>query len=536
MSISLSGVLSGARNGTRARALPARSEKPVSAWRAQLTPGRITALVLGVLAIGYARLGPILPGLEDAVTSMFQATNDTAAAAPESLVVAAQTLLGIFVFFVLCLATEALPALIVGLCSPMLLVVLVDLPVSPGSGDEIPVAFNAFASDTFFLILGAFVLVAVMIQTGLGKRIAFAIVASVRSTRADRIMAALMGAGATLHAILPTVAETAMFLPISRCLGEISEGREKPPGLDRANQGMILAVAGLVPLLGGMLFLTAGVPNLVLKGTLAGQGIHISWLDWLWWNLPLWGLLPLAYFMVKRRFGMGAVDLPNVTTVMPRMRAELGPISRGETWTLSCIAIAFVLWTTEPLTGIPTGMATLLMVGLLFLPGMGLELKDYVGHVMWGMVFLIGGAISLGNLLYKFGVVTWAAEGLVSPIKSWGITSSILVMLIAVAGLHVARAGILSGGAMAAVFVPLSIGLANAFDFNTLPFSVIIVNCLNVAVFVPVSAVAILVATQAARISWREILVFGGTFSILGNLYIVLALSGWFALIGMPVQ
>lgn len=89
---------------------------------------------------------------------------------------------------------------------------------------------------------------------------------------------------------------------------------------------------------------------------------------------------------------------------------------------------------------------------------------------------------------------------------------------------------------MAAVFVPISLGLADAFDFNALPFSVIMINCLNVAVFVPVSAVAILVATQAAQISWREVLVFGGTFSIIGNLYIVLVLSGWFNLIGMPVQ
>lgn len=528
--------LRGARSGTRTRPPQAPDAQSLPAWRAQLTPARIAALVAGVLAIAYGRLGPTLPGLADAVTSMYQVTNKTSDLAPGSLVLAAQTLLGIFVFFVLCLATEALPGLVVGLCSPMLLVLLADLPMAPGAADEIPVAYNAFVSDTFFLILGAFVLVAVMIQTGLGKRIAFTIVASVRSTRADRIMAALMVAGASLHAILPTVAETAMFLPISRCLGEISEGEEKPPGLDRANQGMILAVAGLVPLLGGMLFLNAGVPNLVLQGTLAAQGVRITWLDWLWWNLPLWGLIPLAYFMVKRRFGMAAVNLPNVTTVMPRMRAELGRISRGEVWTLICITIAFALWTTEALTGISTGMATLIMVMLLFMPGTGLELKNYVGGVMWNMVFLIGGAISLGNLLYKFGVVTWMADGLVSPIQSWGVSNSILVMLIALAGLHVARAGILSGGAMAAVFVPLSLGLADAFHFNALPFSVIIVDCLNVAVFVPVSAVAVLVATQAAKISWREILVFGGTFSLIGNLYIVVVLSGWFKLIGMPVQ
>ena len=506
-----------------------------SPWREQLTTARLVALVLGVAAIAYGRLGPTLPGLTDAVNRTFQAANDVTTPAPESLVQAAQTLLGIFVFFVLCLATEALPGLVVGLCSPMLLVVLATLPVPDNATDELPVAYNAFVSDTFFLILGAFVLVAVMINTGLGKRIAYGIVARVGSTRADRIMAALMAVGSALHAILPTVAETAMFLPISRCLEDVAEGQEKPAGLERANQGMILAVAGLVPLLGGMLFLTAGVPNLVLQGTLAAQGVDITWLDWFWWNLPLWALIPLAFFMVRRRFGMASVELPNATSVLPRMRAELGPMSRGEKWTLVCIAIAFALWTTESLTGISTGMTALVMVGLLFLPGMGLDLRDFLGGVMWGMLFLIGGAISLGNLLYKFGVVGWAADGLVAPIKHWGVTNSVLVMLIVVIGLHVARAGILSGGAMAAVFVPLSLGLADAFGFHALPFSIIVVNCLNVAVFVPISAVAVLVAVQSARISWREVLVFGGTLSLIGNLNIVLSLSAWFALIGMPV-
>ena len=39
-----------------------------------------------------------------------------------------------------------------------------------------------------------------------------------------------------------------------------------------------------MPLFGGVLFLTAGVPNLVLSRSLR---IQLSWVDWLIYNLPL---------------------------------------------------------------------------------------------------------------------------------------------------------------------------------------------------------------------------------------------------------
>jgi len=181
---------------------------------------------------------------------------------------------------VICLATEALPQAVIGVAAPLFAVLL--------AGQKIPQAFNAFSSDVFSLAFGALMLVAAMIGTGLGKRIAFAVAAGVRSTRATRILGALMGAGTALHAVLPTVSETALFLPISHCLGEMSQGEQRSPELEQANAATILTITGLVPLFGGVLFLTAGVPNLVLSGLLPRSlGIQLSWVDWLIYNLPL---------------------------------------------------------------------------------------------------------------------------------------------------------------------------------------------------------------------------------------------------------
>lgn len=396
--------------------------------------------------------------------------------------------------------------------------------------------FTKSATEPFFLAFGAFMLVAAMIGTGLGKRIAFAVAAGVRSTRATRILGALMGAGTALHAVLPTVSETALFLPISHCLGEMVQGEERSPELDRANAATILTITGLVPLFGGVLFLTAGVPNLVLSGLLS-RSLHIqlSWVDWLIYNLPLWGLIPILYLVVRRWFRLSGVELPQATTRLPRMRAELGPITRPEISTLVAIAVGFALWTTEPLHHISTGMVAVIMVVVLFLPWTGITMADHGRHIMWQVLFLLGGAISMGNLLYDSGAVTWLAGFLVEPIKASRLHSPVLLLLVLAFALHVARAGVLSGGAVAAAFVPLTIALATSLHLNVLPFALILTNALNFAVFVPISSIAVLIAFEASELRWGEMLRFGALISVIANIYLVIAQIAWMSLLGYPL-
>ena len=147
-------------------------------------------MAFAVLAV--AHLAPPLPGLE-----------------PQ-----AQTVCWIFAWFVILLAAEALPRSWSG--SELRCCVLLN-------GTEVADAFNAYSDDILFLILGAFVLVAVMVGTasesgGIVPRGPGAPQSHPDDGVAD-------GRGTTLLAILPTVSETALFLPISRCLGELSEGQ-----------------------------------------------------------------------------------------------------------------------------------------------------------------------------------------------------------------------------------------------------------------------------------------------------------------------
>ena len=465
----------------------------------------VFAVAFGFVAI--AHWGPLLPGLHRS----------------------GQTILGVFVWFILCTAANVFPGIAVGVGAPMLVVVL--------NHAKLPAAFNAFNGNVFFLAFGAFVIAAVMMATPLGKRVALGITGLLHSSKVDRILGGAMGATVFLHAVLPTVSETALFLPVAQGLTDLPHASDDTEAHERSRIAIIMTVAGLTPLFAGALFLTGAFPNLMLTAVLAHtSGIHISWFTWFVYNLPLWGLIPVLFFIVRRWFHLGNLELADATIALPQMRKNLGPMGRDEKWAVFCVTSGFVLWVTGPLTHLSTGMVALMVVVALFAPWGELDIATVGKHVMWDVWVLLGGAISMGNLLYSSGVVKWLAQFLIAPILASGIRQPVIILLIVVFGLHIARAGIVSAVATGAAFIPLTIGLAKALGMSVLPFSLIVTNALGYAVFLPISITAVLIAFSASGMRWSQMIKLGAVLSVVANLYVVLVQSSWLDLIGLPLR
>ncbi len=478
-----------------------------SAIPAAVMRKRCIAVLASFALVAAARLAPALPGLNWR----------------------SQTIVGVFVWFVLCTATNALPPVAVGVGAPMLVVCL--------TGTKLASAFSAFNGNVFFLALGAFVIAAVMTATPLGKRIALAITSILRSSRLDRVMGGAMAATVFLHGVLPTVSETALFLPVAKGLTELPHSSKDAGEAARVRKGLIITVAGLTPLFAGALFLTGAFPNLMLAGVLAhSSGIQITWLSWFVYNIPLWGLLPVLFFATRRWFHLSGVEVEDAMVALPRMRQELGPMQWSEKWAVICVTGGFVMWVAGPVTHISTGMVALIVVLGLFAPWGKLDAKSIGGAVMWDVLILLGGAISMGNLLYKSKAVAWLAGYVAMPIKALGIHSPILILLMVVFGLHIARAGIVSAVATGAAFIPVTVGLAKTMGLAVLPFSVIVTNALGYAVFLPISITAVLIAFSASGMKWGEAVKFGAILSVVANVYVVVVQSAWFDLLGMPLR
>ncbi len=315
----------------------------------------------------------------------------------------AQSVLGVFLWFIVCMVTDALPKAIVGFASPMLVVVFAGL--KPG------VAFKSFSTDVFFLGGGAFVIAGIMMGTPLGRRIALTLVTVLKSNKVTRIQTGFGLADVAVGGVLPTVSETALFLPVTKAIGTLMRGKEHLPEVKRINTALLLQTPGLTPLFTGTLILTSHFANIMLAGQLKeSHGIYISWLDWLWLNLPLWGLLPIMFMYVFSYFKLWNLEIPGAEEQIPKMKGELGKITWPEIWGLICIGTGLLLWITEQFYKIPSGMVALITASMLFMPWGGIKFENVNKHIMWDTWVLLGGALSLGTVLYDTGVVKWLSD------------------------------------------------------------------------------------------------------------------------------
>lgn len=312
-------------------------------------------------------------------------------------------------------------------------------------------------------------------------------------------------------------------------------GKEHLPEVKRINTALLLQTPGLTPLFTGTLILTSHFPNIMLAGQLRDtEGIYISWMQWFWLNLPLWGLLPIMFFYVFSYFKLWKLEIPGAAEAIPKFRDELGKITWPEIWGIICIGIGLVLWITESFHKIQSGMVALITASLLFMPWGKIQFKKVNNHIMWDTWILLGGALSLGTILYDVGVVTWLSDLIVTPVKNLGLPT-FLMMLVLVFALHIARAGIVSALAMGAAFIPLLIGMAKTLDLNVLPFSLVMTNCLSYAFFLPISITAFFIAWGASGASGWTAIRFGTVLSIIANIYVLVVQTAWLALIGYPL-
>lgn len=240
------------------------------------------------------------------------------------------------------------------------------------------------------------------------------------------------------------------------------------------------------------------------------------------------------FWYVFTYFKLWKLEIPGAKEEIPKLKDELGKITFGEIWAVICVGIGLTLWITEGIHGIKSGMVALITATLLFMPWGKISFGKVNKYIMWDTLMLLGGAISLGTILYDVGTVTWLSDLIVEPVKGLGLPT-LAMMFVLVAALHIARAGVVSAVAMGAAFIPLLIGMAQTLNLNVLPFSLVMTNCLSYAFFLPISITAFLIAWGASGASGWEAIKFGSILSIIANIYVLVVQTAWLALIGYPL-
>ena len=441
----------------------------------------------------------------------------------KELTVSGRATLAVTIWAIISWLTDSVPKAISGLAIPLLLIV-------SGAFSQMPQAFSGFTNDTTFLVIGTFIFAAAMSCTGLDRRIALALVG--KTSQVGSIIKGILLANFISALFIPaTVARASTYFPVVEGLKDLFKGHAEEAKVRKA---LAIIAVGFSASLGAPIFLTSHMPNVVVATTLAKSGaINLTFIKWFLMMWPMAGLGVLIYFWQKHYYKVDKIEVKGGAEAIAREKASLGKIQPIEMIILGCFALAVLLWITQPLHNIPTGMVTLLALLVLFIPGLlPIGWKTLQGKTMWGTWLMLAGATSLATALSSSGVAKLIASSVFKVIPD---VNGILVLFMVMVVIQVFRLGIASSVAAVSLIAPILAALAPMLHLNPVPF-VLSVAILDPFTFlIPVELASCVVAYGSEDFSFGDFFKVGAPATLIAIIYVLVVMVPWWSLMGYPL-
>jgi sodium-dependent dicarboxylate transporter 2/3/5 len=428
---------------------------------------------------------------------------------PADLTPTGQRALAAFVLCVIYWVTSALPLMITGLLAIILIPLSGVMPASK--------AYSLFGNEAVFFILGAFILAACLMKSGLSRRLALLILSRFGTTPRGLLVAILL-LNALMSFIMSEHAVAAMNFPI---IVEIVAVLGLHPRRSTYPKALFLAMAwgttigGVATLLGG------GRAPLALGILREATGQSYGFVEWSIAILPLVAILLLVCYFVITYFH--PIDIASVRAADDALHARIRKLGRM-TYEERAIGIVVVLTVVAWITlGEEFGLANVALAAVVVLFALQLvtwrEIETYVN---WGVLLMYGGAICLGAAINQSGAATWLAK---VTVAAWAATPQSVVF--ALSGLSIVLTELMSNSAVVALVMPVSLGLAAQFDMNPGIMAFVVAVPAGLGYTLPIGTPANAIAYSSGHLSIRDMVVPGVLlsaaswllFNLMANLY-----------------
>lgn len=344
---------------------------------------------------------------------------------PAGLDEAGHRALALFVFTGAILALEPAPLPIAALMVP---IAQIALGINSDTG-----AFAPFGRPVLFLILGSLFLAEALRKHGLTRRLAlYAILHSGGNFR--RLVLGLMLIAGLLSMWVLNTATTAVLIPVAITIAQRIQRQEVA---QRALTLLILCIA-YSSSIGAVATIMGSGENAIASGLLSEHSpTGFGFLDWMKYGLPIvMILLPLSWFLLFK-----ALPVPTIVIDTEPVAKELertGGLSASEREIVIVLLSSVTLWVAGssieqwlqlPDTLLSSAVVAIGAVALLSIEEI-VDWNDLKG-VNWGVFFVIGAGLTLGDALDKTGASLWFAR-LLAPLLEplpYGVILSILVIV-----------------------------------------------------------------------------------------------------------
>ncbi len=415
--------------------------------------------------------------------------------------------------------------------SILVIVLLSFFQVSLSPEEFIRSLLSTYGGSGLWIIVSGFVLSKAMEVSGLGRRIALWMVTSLGG-KPGSIVLSVAVANLTVAPLSPsTTAKAFLLLPICTGLVEafgVEKGRSK---YGAAVMLMAMAANNIC----STAFLTATVPNPISAQYIKeATGLALDWLGWLWMALPLTLVLLVAsWLLCVRLFKPEVMETPESLERMRDIRKGLGPLSRGEKMVVLFFSAALLLWITEGLHGLNSGLISLALSLMLFVPRIGvLRLDGFAGEVPWGSITLFAASMFLARAIGQWGALDPVARGIFEALNLSSITPSLFVSSVVLVSMLL-HLFFTSTTVYATVMMPLAISLAELQGVNVLSVALPVAFMTPLAVILPVNTIPNIVFHSAGYFSHRQMIAYGLTVSLVSAVAVLMLGLPYWGLLGL---
>jgi len=427
--------------------------------------------------------------------------------APEGLSVEGKNALGIFIAAIILWTTSAIPLSVTGLFVIALLPLL-----NVMSSKE---AFYLFGNKAVFFILGAFILAAAMMKTGVSKRVALLMLNRFDGTP-RKLLFSIMLSSALLSFIMPEHAVAAMMFPV---VAAIADSLDLEPLNSKYGTLLFLSMAwGTI--IGGVGTLLGGARNPLAIGLLEeNSGLTIGFFEWCIAIIPItFVMLGVGFTVLNVFFKIDVDNVRSARKVLERHLARMGKISVNEKKAGFVLVSTVFAWI---FLGNIIGLAVIAVLSAvsLFILNV-INWDDVESNVNWGIILMYGGAIAMGSALSTTGTVEWIAA-----LALDNILLSPLIMLIIMSLIAKFLTEGISNSAAVAILLPIGFSLGDVIGINPIAMTYIVAVPAGLAFILPMGTPPNAIAYSSGYYEIKEILLPG----------IILNLTSWIVFILMAI-
>lgn len=324
-----------------------------------------------------------------------------------------------------------------------------------GTGRALSTALTGLTNGGWVLVVTGLFIAAIMLEIGLEKRVALTILKIV-GTRSKNLIAGMIVVMSVFAFLIPAItARSACLCPIALGLVDALKLSRK----SRFAKALMLSIA-LSSSISGVGILSAAAQNpLTVSFVEKVTGQTISWLQWLIYAEPLAIVLTiLVYFFVSRMAKVEFDEVPGGKELVAQQLQALGPATAREKKLLYILLATILAWATEPLHHIDANSVSVLSVLVLLFPVVGVaDWKAVAKKVDLGTIALFGACISMGELLFKTGAATWAAN---RSLGAMGVSAMrpLMIMIVFAVAIFFVRLAFASSAAAVSALIPTILG------------------------------------------------------------------------------